>query len=121
CGVWVRRRHAILFDDFCDHGGPADGFVIVRQWERADVARAMAFDATLVEQRRNVLGVVYRACRWLLALAADKTTDGIGLGNADWFAGQQLIERVFQFGVLGLVLHIADSPLIVDAAAITDR
>src|SRR3954469_6781540 len=80
----------------------------------------MAFDAALVEERRDVFGISYSAGGRLLAYAADQAADRFSLGDGDWFSGQQLIEGRFQFGVLRLVFDIADAPLIVDAAAIAD-
>ena len=85
------RRHATLVDHFANRFTPAHGVVVAGQRKRTDLAGAMALDAAILKQPRDLIGVGHFAVGRLW-LAADEAAHGLHLGLAHFLAGQEFVD-----------------------------
>src|SRR5262249_6350779 len=90
-----------------------------RQLKRRDLSLAMALDAALVEDRRDVLAVSDRAVRLGSAGPADKTAGRFDVPLGHGLAIEHFLDRINKVRRAWLVELEADAVLIVDAAPVT--
>ena len=118
--IGVPRRHPALIDDFGDHFGPGGRVLIAGERERGDVACVMAFDAALVEEPRDLVGIRDLGVRLRLVRPADQATDRLRAGHRDASPRQQRVDRVFEFTVFRRLAGKTDAVLVVDPPLIAD-
>ena len=111
-------RHPPIADHFGNHLAPAGRFFVGRELERPDLARAMAFDATRLEDRRDIARVGDRAILFRFAGAADDAAQRFGLRHGHRLVGQQLVDRSPQVFAGGFVADDAHQVLVIDAALV---
>ena len=119
-GVGVPRRHPLLAHNFVNHPSPADGLFIAGQCERTDFSRPVTGDAIVLKDAADLFGVRHVAIRLRREDATNVAADGGDFLGRHLFAGQQLIHRIRQPGLLRFVSPFAVGELIVDAAVVAN-
>ena len=113
------RRHPAAGNDLGDRLGPTGRRVVGRERKRSDLALAVAADAILIENRRDVFGIRDLAAQNRAVHAPNKTTDWHGRRLAHFLAGQQFVHSIDQVIAGCHRAGNAHTVLVVDHPAIT--
>ena len=114
------RRHSTIEHDLFNCLCPTRNFLVFRQRKRGDVAFAVAFDATFLQQRGDVIRISHRAVRLRREDTADKAAFGFRDRLGDFLPGEQFVDGFPQIASCRLVADDANAVLVVNAAPITD-
>src|SRR5206468_9538132 len=85
------------------------------------LAGAVTGLAVLLEDARHLFGVGDVGARVAFRGAVDQAAVGLGFGEADLAAGEDVVDGLGEVGARRLLPALAGAVLVVDAAAVTQR
>ncbi len=92
-GIGVPGGHAPLAHHLADHVGPARHFAVIIHSERPDLAGAMATDAVILKDARDLLRVGHLGLGIRFVNAADQAAHRIDVFRLHALVGQHGIQR----------------------------
>jgi hypothetical protein len=109
----------LLLDDFANHFRPTNDLFVLRQIERRNVTRTMAFHTSLLQNAGYLIRVSDLAVRLWLLNATDMATDRCLHRLRYIVAGEQFSEGDVKVTPPWLIAHVPDTILVVNSSPIS--